>query len=247
MLFWGHFSIGAAFHTGPLLLWASNDSGIWSSLALGVAGYLLGVASDLLIGFISSQYSTGHITLHSKKVGWVLRLVLWIRAGVERSLERIALLKPPNPQVQGVYFIYRLVEMGHNQYIWEYSELELSINLSNEVKGTNTQLTNEVQISSEVAGNFVQDRMLILFLFDRTVLTNDTADKMITVPDFRDDSCNLGWVINSSIEDKRPMPVVFRKEMLNFPKQLLKDERVYAVCAPFAGNIHWKAFKNELE
>jgi hypothetical protein len=220
----------------------SNNS---TGIILGIVAYFLGILSDLVASTIYSYYSSGHITVKNKRTGWVIRFILWAKNKSQSVLERWFSNK--NQHVCGVHFLYRLEMMPDQTYAWKYSEIDLSINLSNEIQGKHDYTSTEASVTSSIQGNFVLDKMMILFISDQNILNDDSSDKMIAVPDFKDDTFNLGWVVNSVVEDKTPFPAVIKREMLNFPQQLLKDDRIKNICKNFPGTINWTNFKNETE
>lgn len=144
--------------------------------------------------------------------------------------------------------MYRLERLNEEEYIWNYTELELDINLSNEIKGRYVDYRiQQDNLIGSVEGNYVLNQMLVLFIFGWQDAKQEGPKEMITLPNFHQVPTNLGWVVNIGDVEKRPLPVVIKREMLNFPKQLLRDPGVKHLCANLQHNIYWANFKNEME
>jgi hypothetical protein len=214
----------------------------------GIVGYLIGRVLEYTFTRITEFYSSGHITVDTKKANRFIRATFWFWSKIQRSLDDNFSNK--HHFINGVYFMYRLIETDKDQFEWEYSEIVLSANLALEIKGTNDKLLFEAGSVSNVFGNFVQGKILILFLSDNNILNDTTTDIMITIPEFKEidnKECNVGWSIYSLAVDTKPHPVVFRKDMLNFPKQLKHDKKVLNVCASYGQMIQWESFSNKLK
>ena len=226
-----------------LTVLSDNALGIF----LGIMAFFLGIVSELMAGAITSSVSSGHITITNERTNWVVRVIMLAKNMFQKTLERWFSNK--NAHLVGTFFLYRLEQMEDDRYFWGYSELNLSVNLHNEIKGRFYEYKFEGDATTGlIEGNFVLDQMLVLFLFGHNNPDKNGATEMITAPKFHKlPPVNMGWMVAMNEAEKKPLPVLISREMYNFPKQLLKHEGIRSYNETFSGTIEWNSFKNEIE